>query len=351
MTTADRVTRARALMDLGRHDQARGLLAEALAEVPGDAQAWSAMARCCYRTDDFEAALHSADQALAHNPALAAAWRWRALSLAELKRWQEAHRAASEAVSREPLNWSGHMIMARGLLADPGRGGDDRRARGAAHRARELAPHEAETHFYAGRVAERAGHQDEAEACYREALRLNPEQRSARNQLALIQMRRGENYAAAQGFAAVAASAKGAELGIHNLKVVAVRLISKARWISVAALVVAEVGVIAVPDGGWVVRGVLMAVLLAGWAVWAVWAARQVPPQLRGPLLRTVRGSAYVLLVLLGVAAFSLAAFALLLVPVLSSYWGEMVFAAVAVQLTALRTAAVLVQRAKRRVE
>ena len=98
---------------------------------------------------------------------------------------------------------------------------------------------------------------------------------------------------------------------------------------------------------GWV----LDVVLLIGWAVWAVWAARQVPPQLRGPLLRTVRGSAYVLLVLLGVAAFTLAAFALLLVPALAPFWGEVVFAAVALQLTALRTAAVLVRRAKQRVE
>jgi hypothetical protein len=106
-----------------------------------------------------------------------------------------------------------------------------------------------------------------------------------------------------------------------------------------------------VPDGGWAVRGVLMAVLLAGWAVWAVWVVRQVPPPLRAPLLRTVRGSAYVLLVLLGVAAFSLAAFVLLLVRALAPFWGEVVFAAVAVQLTALRTAAVLVQRAKQRVE
>ena len=334
-----RLQRARALMDLGRHDQAQPLLAEALAEEPGSAGTWCAMARCCYSQQDWPGALDATAHALEARPGMVVAWRFRALALIELERWEEAWQAAGEAVRLEPLHWYGHLIVARVLLANASGYFHENVARQAAERARELAPHEPDTHFMVGSVAQRAGRRDEAEACYREALRLDPEHRSAQNQLALIMMQRGDNYAAAQGFAAVAAADQGMSgLGEHNLRVVAVRLIAPARWISLGVFFLVNI-VVASPGTGWGVRAGCLAVALASWAGWTVWAARQVPGQLRRPLLRSARSSHYVGYTLLAVGALTLAGLALLFVPQLDSHSTLVLVAGIGFQALALQAA------------
>jgi tetratricopeptide (TPR) repeat protein len=82
-----RLQRARALMDLGRHEQAQPLLAEALAEDPASAGTWCAMARCCYAQRDWQGALDATGRALEARPGMVVAWRFRALALIELERW------------------------------------------------------------------------------------------------------------------------------------------------------------------------------------------------------------------------------------------------------------------------
>ena len=340
--------RARALMDLGRPEQAEPLLAEAIAEEPGNADAWCAMARCRYARHDYQGSLQATGEALAAKPGLVVAWRFRTLALIELERWEEAWHAAGEAVRLEPQQWYGHMLVAKVLLANTSGYFHEAVAGQAAARARELAPQEADTHFTVGLVCERAGRLAEAEQCYREALRLSPEHRGARNQLALILMRRGDNYGAVQGFAAVAAADQGASgTGEHNLRVVTVRLITPARWISIACFLGIELVVQAHPRFDLLSRGLSLAAVAAAWGVWTLWAARQVPAQLRRPLLRSARSSRYVGLTMLGVSALTIAALVLLLVPALAGEATLVLIAGVGFQVLALQAARRSVQQEK----
>jgi tetratricopeptide (TPR) repeat protein len=347
-TGAGRLQRARALLDLGRPEQAEPLLAEAIAEEPGNAHAWCAMARCRFARRDYQGSLDATGQALAAKPGMVVAWRFRALALIELERWEDAWTAAGEAVRLEPQQWYGHMLVAKVLLANTSGYFHASVAGQAAARARELAPQESDTHFTVGLVYERSERLAEAEQCYREALRLSPDHRGARNQLALIQMRRGDNYGAVQGFAAVAASDQGESgAGEHNLRVVAVRMITPARWISIACFLGVELAVDAQPRLDWAARGLCLAAVAVAWAVWGLWVARQVPAQLRRPLLRTARASRYVGLTLLGVSALTVAALVLVLVPALAGEATLVLVAGVVFQALALQAARRSVQQEK----
>ena len=335
-----RLRKARALLDLGRPEQAATLLAQALAEEPGNAEAWCAMARCRYAQRDYPGSLEAAGQALVARPEMVVAWRFRTLALIELERWEEAWNAAGEAVRLEPEHWYGHVLVAKVLLANTSGVFHDSVAGPAAARARQLAPHEPDTHVTLGLVYDRSHRLAEAEQCYLEALRLSPEHRGARNQLALIQMRRGDNYGAVQGFAAVAATGEASSrAGEHNLRVVTVRLIAPARWISLGCFFFSELAVEAQAHLGWPERIGCLAVIAVAWAVWLVWALRQVPAALRRPLLRSARSSRYVTLTLAGVSALTLAALVLLLVPPLAGAATEVLIAAIVLQLVALRAA------------
>ncbi|MEY9969391.1 tetratricopeptide (TPR) repeat protein [Streptacidiphilus sp. MAP12-16] len=342
-----RLSRATALLDMNRFAQARPLLAQALAEDAGSSAAWCAMARCCHGLEDYPGALHAADQAIAAAPGEAVAWRLRALALLGSKRLTEASAAARESLRLEPEFWFGHVLTAMIALADP-RSQIGEAAYQAATRGRQLGPENAVAHFIVGCVAERLKHPEEAEACYREALGRDPEHRGSRNNLSRLLMKQGDHFAAAQGFAAVAAADRGVGLGTFNLRVMAVRLLARARWISLVGLLVADMTVLGTAgDASWPTRGVLLALLVLCWALWAVWVLRQIPPLLLRPMLRTARGSGYVGLSLLGVSACTLAAVALLAVPPLGRWADLVVIVSATAQFSAF-TAARRVARSER---
>ena len=345
--TSVRVRRARALMDLDRHAQAKPLLVEALADDPADADAWCALSRCCHGLDDYAGALDAAEHALSATPGHALGWRMRSLALLGLKRYPEARVSALEAVRVEPWFWYGHLLVAQVEVADTGPGFNAPIAREAAQRTLQLAPERAAAHYIAGCVAERLAQPNEAETAYREALRIDPEHLGARNNLARIDMKRGDHRSAAEGFAAVAAGDRGTGVGTHNLTVVATQLISRARWVSVGVLLLTDLGIVSTDSAiGPHARIGLLALLVLGWAGWLAWAARQLPRRLRVPLLRTVRGSLAVRLSFLGVTAFTLAALALLLVPQLDPHLNVVVIIAFVLQIGAFQAAQVASRRA-----
>ncbi|MFC1416440.1 tetratricopeptide repeat protein [Streptacidiphilus cavernicola] len=344
-----RVRRARALMDLDRHAQAKALLAEAIAEDPSDADAWCALSRCCHGLDDYSGALDAAEHALTAAPERALGWRMRSLALLGLKRHAEARVSAMESVRLEPWFWYGHLLVAQVEVADTGPAFNGPTAREAARRTLQLAPERAASHYIAGCVAERLDQAAEAEAGYREALRIDPEHLGARNNLARLDMDRGNHRSAAEGFAAVAAADRGTGVGTHNLTVVATQLISKARWVSVAVLLLTDLGIVSTDAGiGPYARIGLLVLLVLGWGAWLLWAARQLPARLRMPLLRTVRGSLAVRFSFLGVAAFTLAALALLLVPPLDRHLNLVVVTAFVLQIGAFQAAQSASRRASR---
>ncbi|MCS0638573.1 tetratricopeptide repeat protein [Streptomyces sp. LP05-1] len=64
MNTEQAVERAEALSSLQRYEEARGLLARRLAEAPEDAVAWTELARCHYRLEQFDEAVAAVQEAL-----------------------------------------------------------------------------------------------------------------------------------------------------------------------------------------------------------------------------------------------------------------------------------------------
>src|SRR3954467_9854702 len=134
----DSIARARTLIDLGRHEQAKAELARALAEDPASAEAWCLLAQCEQRTGDVPAMRYAASQALASNPDSEWAHRLQALALHKMKRHEEAVTAAREAVRLAPSQWQQYVVLVTALipLLDKNYG----EAREAADGAVEVAP-------------------------------------------------------------------------------------------------------------------------------------------------------------------------------------------------------------------
>ncbi|MEY9871336.1 tetratricopeptide (TPR) repeat protein [Streptacidiphilus sp. MAP12-33] len=354
-----RLRKAQTLLGLGRAAEARALCASAVAADPGDTAAWRLLSQCCLDLNEPEEGLSAADQALATEPNDAVALRLRAMGLLRLaERRGTGHdlavQAAWAAMQAEPDHWYGHALLSSATLPGSGKLWPRDGAQTcyqAALRARELAPHQAGAHFTLGRAADAMHRDAEAEACYRAALALDPEHIAARNNLGRLLLKRGQVKDAAASFAAVAAGDHllhhETGLGAHNLRAVALRLLSRARWISVVVFIGSVMSIDpAGPSVAIRLTGALLAA--AGWAAWALWARQQLPPGLVRPLLRLGRASASLRVALLGVATGTIVGLLLLCVPPLDPAVGVLTLVGVVGQFAALQYASHLGRRERR---
>lgn len=184
------LTRARALTDLGRHTEARTELSRHLAVTPNSMEGLCLLAMCELALGDAPAALRAADAAVAAAPYSDWALRLRALALSKLDRRADARESAEAAVRLDPNDFANHHTVAHVLHDYPD--GDRRkpeelkRAREAALRAVELAPHEPAAHLIAGLTAGALELRAAERASYEEALRLDPNNAMAMNNLAAM---------------------------------------------------------------------------------------------------------------------------------------------------------------------
>ena len=128
----------------------------------------------------------------------------------------------------EPYAWSSHYILCQALLS--GRRPRTRQAYEAAQEARDLAPWNPDTHNLVGMCAADLKRPDEAEAAYREALRLDPQHAYAMNNLAALALDRGEFGSAGAGLTAAAQTTPQEEVIRANLDLLVVK------WSAAAAL-------------------------------------------------------------------------------------------------------------------
>ncbi len=174
---AAHLDRAEALDALGHPAQARDAYARALALTPDDPDTLEAVADFLSRraTDDSLAtAVLDARRGLEHarDPTQGAELAvLEASALNDLGRSDEALAAATTALTLNPKNADAKVERAAALVEL------DRfeEARGALDEARAAAPHSAKAAFYAGLLAERDGHGDQAKAAFLAAARLDPE--------------------------------------------------------------------------------------------------------------------------------------------------------------------------------
>jgi tetratricopeptide (TPR) repeat protein len=277
MVEAD-LQRARALLDVGRFEQARVALGEYLASSPQSVEALCLLARSHQLGRDYHEMLLAADHAVAAAPASEWAHRLRSIALGKLRLPLQAVAAARHAVELAPYAWQPYVIMVDALLAS---GGSEarREAYQAALHAQRLAPHEPEVHNSRGRVFQAISDPGAARRAYQEALRLDPQNPTAHNNLAIVELRRGRTTLAGERLGEVLADRPTETLYQENARTAArtwgVRLMDGGSAIWLAVLVIAlsraTTAVLLATCGG----------LLAGGGALALHRYRRLPPALQ----------------------------------------------------------------------
>jgi hypothetical protein len=183
--------------------------------------------------------------------------------------------AASEAVRLEPYRADAHVALAVVGHRLPPRRYD---AWLAACRAAELEPMSPVTHLALGFTSHALGFPDEAESHYREALRLDPHNAAASNDLTVV--RHGLSLGkAAQGFSGALAIDPSTTESAENIERLATRFMIRVYLICWSFVLLMMVVVLAtgMPPGISRVRAVLGGVMLLVVTTYTVWELRQVP--------------------------------------------------------------------------
>ncbi|MFG2715601.1 tetratricopeptide repeat protein [Streptomyces goshikiensis] len=327
---------ADALFDLGRHEQAAALAAQHLTGDPDDANALVLLARCRHSLGDEQQALTSVEHALRVAPESVSSWLTRTHILLALKAYEQAEGSARRAVELAPQHWASHYTLGM-VLARDARRKRKRAAYESARRAVALAPEESDAHVLVGLTAHHTGNHRVAQQSYETALRLNPDNSTAHNNLSLLHLRRhwlrpGSWTRAAEGFVQAAALDLEDRHARRNLENMAWGTLMGSRWVAFAGTVAVALGSAHLRAGAagtdaLVTCLVSAAVLVGGWGGWLLWQARRVPPHLRRPLLLVARGCRPVLGMALPIALLIVhAALALVL-------WRSALFSALAIPL------------------
>lgn len=279
------LAKIRALVDLGRHQEARTALGTYLAGTPDSVEALCLLGLCELELGAQGAALRAANQAIAVAPEFDWAHRLRALALKRQGDYDDARLAAEEAVRLDPNDYSNHHTLAAVLLALAERAPmmaprEMMAARAAALRAVELAPHEPSAHIIAGLTAGALQLTDAEQASYHEALRLDPDNAIAMNNLAAMDMQSFRLGRAAQRVVAGLQLDPHEEILRRNLDMVVVRLMVRLFNVMLLTgflmfLTIGQTG------GTWGPRALVGAALISGYALVAWLTLRHLPPGAR----------------------------------------------------------------------
>lgn len=309
----DTIARARTLIDLGRHDQAKAELAKALADDPASTEAWCLLAQCEQKTGDIEAMLRASSQALASNPDSEWGHRLQALAQHKLGWHADAVRTAREAVRLAPNQWQQYVVLVTAMMPLKQLRGE---AALAADRAVELAPLQSETHLTRGVLLGSMGNLVAAERNYREALRLDPENAAARNNLATIELRGNKLESATAGFAAALAENPKLQVARDNIDLVCRRVLRSARL--TAQMVFVGVALVAITyEGGPVFPAVVAGLLVLMWLVMVGRLLGRLAKPVRAHLYSMLRNDRRFLPTTLATAVFITAALAAAWMPTL----------------------------------
>jgi tetratricopeptide (TPR) repeat protein len=187
---SDEIQRARALLSVGRAEQAQGELARLLARAPDSVEGLCLLARCHEATDRYREMLAASERAAAAAPDAEWPHRLRSIALRKLDRVPASVAAARRSVQLAPHIWQAHVNLVEALLAD-GSVEALRDAYRSVLQARRLAPEEPEVHVAGGRFYHAISDPAAARRCYQRTLALDPGNGTARNNLAVVELRQG----------------------------------------------------------------------------------------------------------------------------------------------------------------
>lgn len=267
------------LMEVGRFEEARRRASVALAESPDDSRLLAQLARACLALDDYDASTEAAARSVAADPTDEWGHRLLAQSLSALGEHDRAEESATEAVRLAPQEWQTHATLAQVAMRAKGR---LVLAREAAYRAATLAPHESSALAVLGSVAHAQFDYEYAEACYRRALAIDPEDELALNNLAVLKSGALDVRGPARSYASILRLNPSAGYARSNIDMVLSSFVGHLAWIAVGGLVL---GLLVAqgthgsleesePHAASVVTLVLVLLVLGGYTAWV---ARGVP--------------------------------------------------------------------------
>jgi tetratricopeptide (TPR) repeat protein len=302
---SDEIQRARALLAVGRGEQARQELARLLARAPESVEGHCLLARCHEAADRYGAMLECADRAVAYAPDAEWPHRLRSIGLRKLSRVKDSVSAAQRAVTLAPHIWQAHVNLVEALLAD-GTVPALREAYRSVLQARELAPEEPEVHIAAGRFYHAISDPAAAKRCYQRTLALDPSNGTARNNLAVVELRQGRPTRAGQRLQDVLAERPTEALYQRNAKATAVSWTHRLLEFGTLGWII-ELVVVQLVSAFWVRVGTAV-LILGSYLLIAALRYRRLSPALR----RMVRENRY---------AFPLAGIQALVVPAVALGW------------------------------
>ena len=305
---SDEIARARALLSVGRGEQAQEELARLLARTPESVDALCLLARCHEAADRYGPMLAATEQAVAAAPGNEWPHRLRSIALRKLQWVDESVQEARRALHLAPHLWQTHVNLVESLLAD-GSVPALRDAYRSVRQARLIAPEEPEVHIAAGRFYHAISDPAAARRCYQRTLALDPHNGTARNNLAVVELRQGRPTRAGERLQDVLAERPTDALYQRNAKATAIswthRLLEFGTLAWLAELLIAQVS-----GRLWPVR-LGAAVLIAGGYLGVAWLRyRRLAPALR----RMVRENRY---------AVPLGAVQVVTVPAIALAWGS----------------------------
>ena len=280
--------RARALFELGRYADAIPILKRVIAAQPENAGAWTQLAYAEFETGEREGALGCARTAISLAPENEWPYRVASAALRALGRSEEAADAARQAVRLAPHQYNGYVQLALAHARIPKHEQD---AEAAALKATELGPGVAITHLTAGIVAAAAKRREDAAAAFHRALAIDPQNATAHNELARLQLRKGRGRnaspirlaTAATGFATAIRANPRAEASRRNLDIVMGAFLSWTAYFIFIDAVIANATSSHSPSTA---SRVIPIVLLAVPAGFALHFVLRLPPTLRGYVVR-----------------------------------------------------------------
>jgi tetratricopeptide (TPR) repeat protein len=281
---ASDLSRASAMIDLGRYGDATSLLTSVLASSPGSSRAWCLLSRAHLGAGNPPEAVAAAARASALDPA--DDWPYRLVSTALISMGQtaEAVIAACEARKLAPHFWRSHVCLAQAATAD----GQHDLATQAAVTALALAPDVADVHVTAGKAALGRGELAEARRWQESALGIEPTHSGAINELGRISLRSRDAAAAAAHFLRAARTSPGTGVFSRNTELALSRV--ALRLTASAILMVAAAGCLLVTAAtGNLAPAIVCGLLLVPLATRSVREIRRLPPEGRRHLLRLMR--------------------------------------------------------------
>lgn len=282
-----RAARAERLLELGRAAEAHAQITAVLAEVPDDAAAQRLLVRCLLNLDD-PGALDAALRAVSLAPDHEQGYRLASLACIKAGLDEQAVAHARKAAALAPHEWRAHHVLTRALTRP-----DPQAAYAAGLVGVELAPLEPAMHLVVGLAALKSGQTDRAEQAFRTVLRLEPDNATARNNLAVVDLRSGRFGAAMDGFSAALSADPRLHLARGNLDAVVLTLLTKLRYIVVVSEFVAFQLIANDPQ----LDRVTSAALLGCWTGLIGWGWTRIPTRLRryslGVFRRRKRAAVY----------------------------------------------------------